>query len=93
MNIIDCIPFGQENAITYNELRRLTGYDKRTVRREISRARKEYVILNLQDGNGFFRPTEKERQLAKRFYYQEKHRLSEFTDTLFPLMKFLFENH
>ena len=57
INIIDFIPFGQDRAITYNQLRRLTDMSKRKIRHAISQARKKHIILNMQDGNGFFQLT------------------------------------
>ena len=90
INIIDFIPFGQDRAITYNQLRRLTGLSKRLIRRDISQARKEHIILNMQDGNGFFQPLEDEEYLIERFYNQENHRNNEHRETLKPLQDYLY---
>lgn len=64
INIIDLIPFGHDNAVTYNHLRRLTGLSKRAVRNELNRARKDNIILNMQDGKGFL-----DRWKVKKIYY------------------------
>lgn len=45
INIIDFIPIGHENAVKYDFLKRVTGLSKRAVRKELSKARKEYIIL------------------------------------------------
>ena len=45
MNVLDFIPYGRENAISRRELVRLTGFDDRTIRREIKRLTKEAVQI------------------------------------------------
>lgn len=89
MNIIDFIPYGHNRAITYYQLQNLTGFTRREIRREISKARKEYIILNLQDKKGFFRPLDDEVELIKRFYKQENHRNNEHRATLIPIEEFM----
>ena len=89
IKIEDCLPYGHDNAVTYDELKRYTGLDKRTIRAEISRLRKEIIILNMQDGKGFFRPTEDEGELLQRFYKQESHRNKEHREILIPIRKYL----
>ena len=56
MEIIDYIPFGRGNAVKRQQLCKLTGLPDREMRREIERARREYAIINLQSGDGYFRP-------------------------------------
>lgn len=56
MDIVDYIPFGRENAVTRAQLRSRTGIDDRTIRDMIADARRDTVILNMQDGKGYFRP-------------------------------------
>lgn len=90
VDIIDLIPFGHENAVTYKWLKRLTGLSKRAVRNEISKSRKENIILNMQDGKGFFRPLENEEDLLLRFYRQEMHRNNEHLETLRPIQEFFY---
>lgn len=72
---IDSIPVGRENAVTTKQLCNALGVSPRRVRREISALLKQgNVILNLQDGKGYFRPTANDGDLVERFYRQEKHR-------------------
>lgn len=92
MNIIDFIPYGHENAVTYDFLCKATGLNKRAVRMEISKARRENIIINMQDGEGFFRPLESEEDLLLRFYRQEMHRNNEHTETLRPIQEYFYFN-
>lgn len=75
MRIEDYIPYGRENAISYDELILETGLNSRQIRMEI--AKSDATILNLQDGRGFFRfdPTSTmERSFARKYSAQEKAR-------------------
>jgi len=74
MNVIDFIPFGKQNAITQNELMMVTGLSDRMLREEISRLRRDVPILNMQDGKGYFRPTEDEIEDVKKYISQEERR-------------------
>ena len=75
MDIIDFIPYGQKNAIKMSKLIDLTGIkSSREIRLLISQARRHTVVLNLQDGNGYFRPTDEEINLVERFKQQEQSR-------------------
>lgn len=71
---IDMIPVGRENAISRTELCIMTGMTDRQMRREIHDLRRNYCILNVQDGNGYFRPTAQEAPLVRRFVLQERSR-------------------
>ena len=75
MDIVDYIPFGRENAVTRAQLRSRTGIDDRTIRDMIADARRDTVILNMQDGKGYFRPLPEERQLVEAYAKQETARL------------------
>lgn len=75
MNIVDYIPYGHEHAVTRKQLRRMTGKGDRAVREMIFAARRETPILNLQDGKGYFIPTEEECTLVTRYIAQETKRL------------------
>lgn len=91
IKIEDCLPYGHENAVTYDKLKRYTGLDKRSIRREINRLRKEIIILNMQDGKGFFRPIEGEEDaLIERFLKQEAHRNKEHRETLRPIQELFY---
>lgn len=75
MKIEDYIPFGHENAISYDELVYQTGLNPRGVRKAIEES--DAIILNLQDGKGFFRfdpNSEAERAFARKYSAQEKSR-------------------
>ena len=74
MNIIDLIPSGQDHAISRKRLRSLCGLSDRIMRKEIEQARREYAILNAQDGSGYFRPTDEEKPLVERWLRQERSR-------------------
>lgn len=75
LQIIDFIPYGRENAKTAEELADTIGTSEREIRRMINEARREDVVLNMQDGNGYFRPTPEEKALAERWLKQEESRL------------------
>ena len=72
INIIDYIPYGRENAISRAKLRELTGLNDSVMRQEIAKARRNTVVLNLQDGRGYYRTNNKEE--IERFIKQEEHR-------------------
>lgn len=69
------IPIGHDNAADANTLARWLGVTPRDVRREINKARKDMVILNMQDGYGYFIPTAEENYLVERWVKQEESRL------------------
>ncbi len=75
MDILDYIPFGKENAIDRKTLEMLTGKPDRINRELISIARRKTPILNLQNGNGYFRPLPEEKGLVVNFVRQEERRL------------------
>ena len=75
MDIVDYIPFGRENAVTRAQLRSRTGIDDRAIRDRIADARRDTVILNMQDGKGYFRPLPEERHLVEVYAKQETARL------------------
>lgn len=88
MNIIDYIPFGHENAITRKQLEQLTRPD-RSMRDLIKIARRDYAIMNLQDGKGYFRPLPEERPLVERWERQECHREKEIGNSRLGAQKWL----
>lgn len=73
MKITDYIGRGRENAVTRSRLAELTGLGDRTIREMISQERRETVIINLQNGDGYYIPTKAEE--VKRFVSQETARL------------------
>lgn len=74
MSIENMIPYGQENAVTRDELCAMTGLSDRKLRELIAEARRNVCIINLQDGRGYFRPLETEKELVKRYFEQERAR-------------------
>lgn len=76
IKIVDYIPFGKENAISRQQLERVTGLSDRDVREEISLARRNTVILNLSNGKGYFQPIQgEEDDLVVKYFKQEDSRL------------------
>lgn len=79
MNITDVIPFGKKNAIKREELLyrcKMYGLatNDRGMRKLIEDARKENVILNLQTGAGYFRPTKDDLPELRHYVEQERDR-------------------
>lgn len=77
MNILEHIPKGKENAVSREYLASLYGGGEtgdRKAREAIERARYKTVILNLQDGSGYFQPNPDEGELVERQYRQTDHR-------------------
>lgn len=62
LKIVNLIPFGKENAITRTALCNITGLVDREVRRKIAEERRDHVILSVDGGKGYFRPTAEERK-------------------------------
>ena len=60
LNIVNLIPYGKANAISRVSLRNITGLSDRSVRHMIAEARTETIILSVDDGKGYFRPTKDE---------------------------------
>lgn len=90
MNIIDYIPVGHRNAVTRDELRLMTGMHDRQIRRAIEKARSECIILNVQDGKGYYRPDphdDVDRAEINIFYRQERRRIAAIEMTLLPVLK------
>lgn len=76
MNISDYIPFGKDNAISRKKLEKVTGLSDRDIREEIAMTRRNTVILNLSNGQGYFQPIEgEEDELVIKYYKQESSRL------------------
>ena len=72
MCIEELIPFGKRNAVSNKELQVITGFNERTVRQAVSDARKRgVVILNMQDGKGYYQPTGDDRTEVEMYFHQE----------------------
>lgn len=81
LHLLELTPFGHENAITREELKRRYSADRDT-RDEIKKLRAEYAILNMQDGRGYFRPLESEYALVKLWLGQTRSRANECAQSL-----------
>ena len=77
-DIRNYIPIGSQNAVTRKQLKIQTGLNDRTIRDLIHYARRDTVIINMQDGKGYFIPDmncEQDRYKLKRYMQQEDSRL------------------
>lgn len=79
MNIAELIPAGKQNAIKRADLlNRCRAHGLRTtdrgMRMLIESARKETVIINLSNGDGYYRPTADDKDELKRYIHQEDQR-------------------
>lgn len=101
-SIADLIPTGRESAIKRSTLTQLCvehglidakSKDKDRVMRElVKKARRDYVILNLSDGNGYYKVSKNDIQDLQRYIRQRESRIkSEFRDL--PLAKALYEDY
>lgn len=86
-NIIQYIPTSSINGITRRELVSITGLSDRIVRKRIEALRREYPILNHQNGRGYFisyDPAE-----VRSYYRQEQNRALSILYRLKPIRKIL----
>ena len=84
LTISDLIPVGRENAISRKMLTQLcvqnnlidfSVKDKdRAMRNLIEKDRRDFVILNLSNGDGYYRPTVEDIQDLQRYIRQEESR-------------------
>jgi|P1105metagenome_2_1110788.scaffolds.fasta_scaffold02777_12 hypothetical protein len=63
MTLAEAVPFGHENAVSRSELALRTGMSDRGLRDAINKS--EVLILNLQDGKGYFQPLPEESSLVE----------------------------
>lgn len=76
MNISDYIPFGKDNAISRKRLSEITGLSDRKLREVIALERRNTIIINLSNGQGYFQPINGlEDDLVVDYYKQENSRL------------------
>lgn len=80
MSILDYIPYGEENAISREDLKQITGLTDRQMRKKIEIARETTPILNFQGGKGYFIPTETEQYLIIKWLRQETNRAKRIFD-------------
>lgn len=86
ITIIDLIPVGRDNAISRDYLVTLCVQNglvdenkspeskDRAMRRLLERARLDYTILNLSDGEGYYRPSKDNLQDLQKYIRQEESR-------------------
>jgi len=73
ISIIDYIPHGHDNAVTNRELQDKLQITDRQVREYVEQARREgVIIINLQDGRGYFQTDDIE--YIERQYRQSRSR-------------------
>jgi biotin operon repressor len=80
--VLDAIPFGRDRAISREDLAAKTGLPDRVVRKAIEEIRRSHIILNDQDGKGYYRSYDladiernyrQERARALSILYRLKH--------------------
>lgn len=79
ITIADLIPVGRENAIKRETLLELCrnnniATNDRAMRKEIEKAKRDYVILNHSNGDGYYRPSLEDVQDLQRYIRQEEKR-------------------
>lgn len=81
ITIADLIPIGRENAIKREDLTILcvkheliNKHSDRMMRSLIEKARIDYTILNLSDGNGYYRLSHEDTLDLQRYIRQEENR-------------------
>lgn len=73
--IIDVVPYGHDNAITRAELSCRTGLSDRELRDQINKSKE--LIINLQDGKGYFKPLPEEAPLVETWVKIMRSRICE----------------
>ena len=84
ITISDLIPIGRENAISRNTLTQKCVQNNlidksikdkdRMMRNLINKDRIDFVILNLSNGEGYYRPTKEDLQELSKYIKQEENR-------------------
>lgn len=88
-DIVKYIPYGRENAISRDDLAIKVGCSDRIMRDLISKARKKTVIINIQNGSGYYRPTENDMEDVLKYKHQEENRATEVFGNLQPVREFI----
>lgn len=78
-SIVDLIPVGKANAIERGQLHNLCKVygiadSDREMRRLIQHAKGSNVIMNMQDGSGYFRPGKDDKEELRHYIMQEAQR-------------------
>lgn len=85
--VLDAIPFGKDNAVTREDLEARTGLPDRQVRKAIEEIRRSHIILNDQDGKGYYRSYDLDD--IERFYRQERARALSVLYRMKPMRQIL----
>ncbi len=85
--IFNLLGYGKEHAKTGEYLSNITGASGREVRECIEQLRHEYIIINDQDGAGYY--LSNDPQEARRYYRQEYNRAISILRRLKPVRQFL----
>jgi hypothetical protein len=90
--IVDLIPVGRANAISrqlltekclaYGLIEPYQTSGDRAMRRLIEKAREEHVIINLQDGNGYFIPDKDDIDSVQTYINQSRSRYRHITRSM-----------
>lgn len=75
MKITDVLRRGKSNGIPLKDLPKACGLEKRAARQAIEKARAKVPIINMQDGSGYFIPTEDEAPLVLIWLNQQRKRI------------------
>lgn len=87
--VIDYIPQGRENAVSRQYLKDMTGMTDRQMRRALKDNGE--VVLNFQDGRGYFRPSPDEDNLVRAWIRQELSRVHSQWEEIKKAQKYLAE--
>ena len=100
--IADLIPVGRENAISRKLLTQMClscglidtnlKDSDRNMRSLVSKAREEHIILNLQNGNGYYKPSKEDLFDLQRYIAQEEKRAKATFKNL-SMAKRLYEDY
>ncbi len=78
VDVLELVPYGHDNAITMHELEDQSGLSNRDIRKAISSSKD--LIINLQDGYGYFRPLDDEGELVETWRAITHSRVKELTN-------------
>ena len=104
ITIADLIPVGRDNAIRRDALRSLCVHHRlvasnisdtaqdREMRNLIKIARRDYVILNLSNGKGYYRVSKEDMEDLRKYIRQETNRGKEIFRSL-AMAKKLYEDY
>ncbi len=89
MSCEEYIPEGHDNAVSRQYLRDMTGMCDRQLRIDLKSS--ECLILNLQDGKGYFKPGTGEEGLVRAFIRQEETRIRSIQKQVQKAKSYLYD--